>query len=66
MSTSEAKTDEPVSIPPVLDQVARRECAAILKVIRESYRPSEAIETILVAGFISGARWAFERTGAPS
>jgi hypothetical protein len=51
---------DPVSIPPGLERVARRECSAILKVIRESYSPSDAIETILVAGFISGARWAIE------
>lgn len=57
---------DPVSIPPELQRVAQRECAEILKVIRASYRPSEAIETILVAGFISGARWAFESTGTPS
>lgn len=54
---------EPVSIPPELQRVARRECAEILKVIRESYSPSEAIETILIAGFISGARWAIQGQG---
>lgn len=59
-------TTEPVSIPPQLDAIARRECAAILKVIRASYSPSDAIETILVAGFISGARWAIESGVATS
>lgn len=53
-------TDDPKTLPPELVAIAERECASILKVIRESYRPSEAIETILVAGFISGARWAVE------
>ena len=51
---------EPVSLPPELVRVAQRECAEILKVIRASYSPPDAIETILFAGFISGARWILE------
>jgi hypothetical protein len=57
---------DPVSIPPELQTIARRECAEILKVIRASYSPSDAIETILIAGFISGARWAVESAGVTS
>jgi hypothetical protein len=53
-------TDETVSLPPELVRVAQRECAQILKVIRASYSPPDAIETILFAGFISGARWVVE------
>lgn len=55
---SELESEPVRTIPPELERVARRECAEILKVIRASYSPSTAIETILVAGFISGARWA--------
>lgn len=58
-------TDEPVSISPDLTRIAQRECAEILKVIRASYSPSQAVETILVAGFISGARWAITSGVAP-
>jgi len=54
-------TDDPKTLPPEIVAIAELECALILKVIRENYRPSDAIETILVAGFISGARWAVER-----
>lgn len=57
--------DDPVSIPPDLTRIAQHECAEILKVIRASYSPSQAIETILVAGFISGARWAISSGVAP-
>jgi len=53
-------SDDPVSLPPELERIARIQCAETLKVIRDSYRPSAAIETILIAGFISGARWAIE------
>lgn len=42
-----------------LEATARRECAAVLKIIRESYRPSEPIEAIVIAAFAHGAGWAF-------
>lgn len=38
--------------------IAERECAPALKIIRESYHPSQCIENILIAAFIHGAGWA--------
>jgi hypothetical protein len=42
-----------------LEAEARRECAPVFAVIRESYNPPEPIEAIVIAAFIHGAGWAF-------
>jgi len=42
-----------------LEAAARRECAQVLAIIRESYRPPEPIEAIVIAAFAHGAGWAF-------
>jgi hypothetical protein len=39
-------------------RIAERECAPALKIIRENYSPSQAIEDIIIAAFIHGAGWA--------
>jgi hypothetical protein len=38
---------------------AQKECAPALAIIRESYRPSESIESMLIAAFLHGAACAF-------
>lgn len=45
-------------LDPKMVAIAERECAPALKIIRENYRPSEAIENIAIAAFIHGAGWA--------
>ena len=42
----------------VFREIAERECAAALKVVREAYSPSRPIEEIMIAAFIHGAGWA--------
>lgn len=42
-----------------LEAAARRECAQVLAIVRESYRPPEPIEAIVIAAFQHGAAWAF-------
>lgn len=45
----------------LLRSVAERECAQVLTLIRESYRPSGPIEAIVIAAFAHGAGWAFNQ-----
>lgn len=42
-----------------LEEIARRECAQVLTIGRQSYQPSEPIEAIIIASFALGAGWAF-------
>jgi len=38
---------------------AEKECSPALRIVRQSYRPSESIESMLIAAFLHGAACAF-------
>lgn len=46
------------TLTPQFRRIAERECAPAIKVLRENYSPSTAIEEIMIAAFIHGAGWA--------
>lgn len=52
-------TQDAKAIEAHLDAVARRECAPVLAILRESYRPPEPIEALVIGAFKLGAGWAF-------
>lgn len=46
------------TLDPAFREIAERECAPAIKVLRENYSPSSGIEEIMLAAFIHGAGWA--------
>jgi hypothetical protein len=42
------------------EAIARERCAHLLSTVREAFRPSDAIEAIVLVAFAQGAAWALD------
>lgn len=42
------------------ERTARTECADVLRIIREAFSPSKALEAAILVAFAKGATWAMD------